>query len=362
MAQAKVVFRSLADLAQLLDELPVEEEPTAASAPAPVDVLTTTLDIIADQDAAMPAVDLPTLLAELQAASAALATATARDQEARTVALGQLAAYDTLVGRQQEAEEALAQAQQVRRDADTLATAAFTEEAGVAAGAVAQTAAQVETHASRLLAQRQEETERLLAQPVLQRLLEERRQEATRQDAAAAEAERTQRLQDSLATVHAVLAAGRFQEAEAMLGPLAKDNPDSADVTSFQHIIRQRAQAVKISAADEALRAARRAYRQTPAEAVARLEGLDLQGLPQDLLHQISGVWAAACARLCQARGVTAPLLRYLPAPAHGVVVAREQEGCYRVVSALGARDWAPGSPVPEAFLRQARPLRAAGH
>jgi len=92
------------------------------------------------------------------------------------------------------------------------------------------------------------------------------------------------------------------------------------------------------------------------------LEGLDLQGLPQDLLHQISGVWAAACARLCQARGVTAPLLRYLPAPAHGVVVAREQEGCYRVVSALGARDWAPGSPVPEAFLRQARPLRAAGH
>ncbi len=146
-----------------------------------------------------------------------------------------------------------------------------------------------------------------------------------------------------------------------MLGLLAKDHPDSADITSLQHIIRQRALAVKVGTADAALRAARRLYRLTPAEAVARLERVDLQGLPQDLLHQISGVWAAACARLCQARGVTAPLLRYLPAPAHGVVVAREQEGCYRVVSSLGASDWEPGSLVPETLLRQARPLRAAG-
>ncbi len=361
MAQEKVVFRSLADLAQLLDEFPVEEEPPA-SAPPPVDVMTETLDSVADQDIPLPAVDLPTLLAELLAASGALATATARDQEARTVALNQLDAYDALVCRQQEAEEALAQAQQVRQEAAALAVAAFTEEAGAAASAVAQTAAQVEMHTSRLLVERQGEAERLLAQPVLQRLLEERRQEAARQNAAAAEAERAQRLQDGLANVQAVLATGRFQEAEAMLGPLAKEHPDSADLTSLQHIIRQRALAVKVGAADEALRAARRLYRQTPAEAVARLERVDLQDLPQDLLHQISGVWAAACARLCQARGVTMPLLRYLPAPAHGVVVAREQEGCYRVVSALGASDWAPGSPVPETWLRQARPLRAASH
>ena len=362
MAQDKVVFRSLADLAQLLDAFPVEEESTAAFTPAPVDVMTETLDSVANQDIPLPAVDLPTLLAELQAASGTLATATARDQEARTVALGQLDAYDALVCRQQEAEQALARAQQVRQEAAALAVAAFTGEAGVAASAVAQTAAQLEAYASRLLAERQEETERLLAQPVLQRLLEERRQEAARQNAAAAEAVRAQRLQDGLGAVQAVLAAGRFQEAEAMLGNLAKEHPDSADVTSLQHIIRQRAQAVKIGTADEALRAARRVYRQTPAEAVARLERVDLQGLPQDLLHQISGVWAAACARLCQARGVTMPLLRYLPAPAHGVVVAREQEGCYRVVSALGANDWAPGSSVPETFLRQARPLRAASH
>lgn len=362
MAQDKVVFHSLADLAQLLDELPVEEELPASFAPDPVDVMTATIDSVADQDTAMPVVDLPTLLAELQAASGALATATARDQEARSVALGQFDAYDALVCRQQEAEQALARAQQVRQEAAALAAVAFTEEAGAAASAVALTAAQVEAHASRLLAERQEETERLLAQPVLQRLLEERRQEAARQSAAAAEAERAQRLQHGLATVQAVLAAGRFQEAEAILGPLAKEHPDSADVSSLQHIIRQRAQAVKIGAADEALRAARRVYRQTPAEAVARLERVDLRGLPQDLLHQISGVWAAACARLCQARGVTAPLLRYLPAPAHGVVVAREQEGRYRVVSALGASDWAPGSSVPETFLRQARPLRAASH
>lgn len=361
MAQSKVVLRSFAELAQLLDDLPPEEEPRAGSEagiaevpadePAPPDV----------PEAAASAVGIDALLAELQAASAALLSAAARDQEARTAALGYLEAYDALVSRQRDAEEALQRAQQVRRDADVLAGTAFTDEARAAATAVAQMAARAEAGASQLVTQRQEEADRLLAEPALRRLLEERRQAEVRKDAEAAEAERARRLQEGLAAIQAVLAAGRLQEAEAMLGPLAKDHPDSADVASLQDIIRRRTQAVKIGNAEEALQAARRVYRQTPDEAVARLEGLDLQDLPQELLHQIKGVWAAACARLCQVRGVGAPLLRYLPAPAHGLVVAREAEGCYRVVSALGARDWSTGSPVPETFLRQARPLRASG-
>ncbi len=362
MAQSKVVLSSLADLAQLLDIAPPAEAaagpPEAAPAgetgrePCPTHV----------PESGAEAVDLHALLAELQAAGAALTSATERDREARSAALGQLDGYDALVDRQREAEEALSRARQVRRDAEALAAAAFTEEARVAADAVARTVAEAEAGVSRLAAQRREDAERMATQPVLQRLLEERRRAEEHKDTAAAEAERARRLQDGLAAVQAVLAAGQFQEAGAMLGPLAKDHPDSADVPSLRDIIRRRAQAVKVSAAEEALRTARRTYRQAPAEAVARLQDLDIRDLPEDLLRQIKGIWAAACARLCHVRGVTAPLLRYLPAPAHGLVVAREQEGCYRVVGALGAHDWTAGSLVPETFLRQARPLRATGH
>jgi len=145
-----------------------------------------------------------------------------------------------------------------------------------------------------------------------------------------------------------------------MLGTLAKDYPNSADVTSVQDSIRHRRDAVKVAVAEEALHAARRSYRHSASEAIAQLEGLDLAGLPEHLLQQLKGVWAAACARLCKERQVTG-FLRYLPLPAYGVVVAHEAEGAYRVISALGAPHFQVGSIVAESFVQWARPLRSTG-
>ena len=91
------------------------------------------------------------------------------------------------------------------------------------------------------------------------------------------------------------------------------------------------------------------------------MEALDLGGLSEHVLQQITGLWTAACARLCRQRGSAEPRLRYLPDPGVGVIVAREAAGQpYVVVSALGAH-FQPGAPVDERFVRRARPLRATG-
>lgn len=145
-----------------------------------------------------------------------------------------------------------------------------------------------------------------------------------------------------------------------MLGHLAKDHPDSADVASVNIMIRQRLAAVKLATAEEALREARRSYRHAPADAISRLERVDLQELPEHLLQQLKGVWAAACARVCKERQANA-FLRYLPQPAYGVVIAREAAGDYRVISALGAPHLQAGATVDAAFVGRAQPLRASG-
>ena len=61
-----------------------------------------------------------------------------------------------------------------------------------------------------------------------------------------------------------------------------------------------------MDAAEEALWAARREYRRDPEAAVARLETLDVDGLPEDVARQVFGEWARTCARLCRERGIAA--------------------------------------------------------
>jgi hypothetical protein len=100
-------------------------------------------------------------------------------------------------------------------------------------------------------------------------------------------------------------------------------------------------------------------WRRDPAAAVARLEALDIDGLPEELGRQVFGAWAQACARLCRERGLAEPL-RYAPDPGRGAVLARERAGApYTVVSALGmGAGWQAGSGVGEGQVRRARPLR----
>src|SRR5581483_234773 len=140
---------------------------------------------------------------------------------------------------------------------------------------------------------------------------------------------------------------------------LAKDNPDNTAVASLSEIIARRELTVKVNAAENAIRAARREYRHDPVAAVARLTALEIDGLPDALARQVFGEWARTCSRICRDRMLIDPL-RYAPDPGRGAILAREREGApYTVVSALGMDGpWQPGGAVPERLIQRARPLR----
>jgi hypothetical protein len=343
-----IVLKSFAELANVLDFDALPDGPTDAVAEG-----------TAPSVPAEPAADLAGLLAELEVASATLTTVARQDQETRTLALRDLAQYDALVAEQREAEHAHERARQVWREAEALAAGAFAAEARAAAERVVELAGKAEAAAATLVEQRRREAERLAAQLDLERLLAERQRQEAAEKAKAAEAERAERLSGALTRAKAALEAGRLEEAEAVLGPVATENPDHAEVASLLKIMAQRARIVKSAAAEDALWAARREWRRDPATAVARLGALDVEDLPDPLARQVFGIWAQACGRLCRDRGLAEPL-RYAPDPGRGAILAREgPDAPYSVVSALGmGAGWQPGSAVGERQLRRARPLR----
>ena len=344
-----IVVKSFAELAEVLslDELP--EGPVSE-----------VVDSTAPPAAAETAVsDLTSLLADLETASATLASVARRDHEARALALRDLEQYNALVARQREAEGACQRAQQVQLQAEDLVATAFEEEARVTAKRTAEVASRTKSAATALAKQCQQEAERLAVQLDLERLLAERRRQEEVEKAKAAEAERARRLSGALARAREALEAGRCEEAKGLLGAVVSDFPGSPELISLKQMIAQRELAVKLSEAEETLWAARREYRRDPAATLARLETIDVEGLPEDLARQVFGEWARACARLCRERETVEPL-RYAPDPGRGAVIARESPGGnYVVVSALGmGPHWKPGSVVGEGQVRRARPLR----
>jgi hypothetical protein len=344
-----ITLKSFAELAEALnieELMPDEDE-------APVEQLQSSGNPAADNP------DLKALLADLETASATLATIVRRDEEARAVAMRDLERYDSLVARRREAEQAQERASQVRREAERLSEGAFAEEARARAAEVVRTAIQAEIAAIDATKHWKREAEQLAAQLDLERLLAERRRLEEAEKAKAAEAEKARRLAGALARARAALEAGRDEEAQGLLGHLAKDFPGNPEISSLRTIIAQREMAVKVSAAEDALWEARRLYRREPADAVTRLERLDIDGLPEPLARQVFGEWARACARLCRECELVEPL-RYAPDPGRGAVIAREQaDGSYVVISALGmGAGWNAGSAVSERYVRRARPLR----
>jgi hypothetical protein len=337
------VIKSFADLPSLLrlDDLTDETPPDPPAA-----------------GRADPPPDLTTLLAELETASSTLATIARQDQEARALALRDLEQYDALVELQRQADHAHAHAQAVRQDAEALAAGAFADETRRAADRVVRLAAQAEAVAARLAEERRTAVTQLAAGLDLQRLLAERRRQEEAAHARAAEAERARRLHEVLAGARAALAAGDLEEARTLLGPAGNENPDNADIASLVTIIAQREFAVKATAAETALRTARRLHRHQPVEALTVLEALDVVNLPPPLARQIFGTWAQACVRLCRARGIAAPL-RYAPDPGRGAVLAADDAGRYTVLRALSmGHGWAAGTTVGDHIMQRARPLR----
>ena len=357
MTRPPLVLKSLADLSILLDDPPASTAPEEAK----LSVTGPVADAPASESEPSPeaAPDLALVLAQLEDACAVLAEARAKDEQARSAVLGLLERYDRAGIELEAAQAALARSRQVRDQATTLAACAFGDSARECAATVAERATGIEAVAARVVALRSLEVDELRTLPAVRRFLEERRSAEQARQQEAAEAVSARRLTGGLAAARAALAANHLEEAEATLGALGRDFPNDAELSSLTVIIARRRDAVKCDAAEAALRTARRGYRHAAGEAVALLERVDLGGLPQPLVRQVAGVWATACARLCRERDLESPLLRYLPAPALGVVVAREGVGGYYVVSTLGPCPWSPGEAAPDHLVHRARPLRA---
>lgn len=308
---------------------------------------------------AAPSLDLGDLLARLETASGALAAATKQDQALRAGAERELAQYDALVSQQAEAERAQASATKVRLEAQALRDSAFTEAAAAQAEKTVQIAALAETEAERLVGQWRSQVERQACKPEVAQLLAERKRAAAAEKAKAAEAERARRLSGALAAAESALEAGRSEQARAVLVSLSKEYPNHAQVIALREMIAEHERLVKAAAAEAVLWSVRKDYRRAPAEALARLESLDVAGLPEPLGAQVFGAWAKACGRWCKERGLSEPL-RYAPNPGRGAVIARESpDAPYVVLSALGmGTNWRKGAPVSDRQIRRARPLR----
>jgi hypothetical protein len=357
MTQTTVV-KSFADLPQLLsleDLPPGPDEATHEPTPQPL-VPNSPVERVTDSDAA---IDLADLLAELEAASATLATVARQDEETRNLALRDLERYDALAATLDQAEQVHDRARELHVRAQILADQAFAVEARDAAVRVTTVAERSLAVAARLAAERRAELEQLAAQVDLERLLAERRRQHEVETARAAAAERARRLSGALAEASEALQAGRIEEAKALAGHVCSEDPDNAELASLLTIIAQREMAVKTIAADEALWAVRRELRRDPAGTIARLETLDVDGLPMTLAAQVFGEWARAGSRLCRERGDAEPL-RYAPDPGRGAIIARDSSrGEYVVVTALGmGPSWKVGTVVGERQVRRARPLR----
>src|SRR5262249_12232454 len=154
------------------------------------------------------------------------------------------------------------------------------------AGRVAGMATRAEAVAAGYVDQWRQRAEHLAAQLDLERLLAERRRQETAGKARAAAAERAGRLSGALAPAPAAAEAGRTEEAREVLGSAASESPDHPEVASLTEMIAQRERAVKVAAAEEVLWTVRRAYRRDPAAAVARLEAVDAEGLPEPLARE----------------------------------------------------------------------------
>lgn len=349
-----ICVHSFTELAELLGveklESPTADEPESAEIRASGGQDTTPMT---DQS-----VILAGLLARLEAATTTLTTLAQQDQEARETARRDLERYDVLTREAREAEEARERASRVRREADTLASKAFADEAREAAVYVLELAAQAEAVAEQVAHERRTAAEIIEQRSDVQKLLVERKIAEEVEKARAAESARAERIAGNLARARDLIESGTIEEAKLLLDSIRHDDPENAEVADLQESIARRELAARAAAAEQALWLVRRDLRHDPSEVVSRLTALDVDGLPEPLTRQVFGEWARACSRVCREKNLADPL-RYAPNSGRGVVLAHDDAGRYFVVSSLGMNGhWKAGSLVDEWVVRGSRPLR----
>lgn len=325
-------LRSLADLGDYRDLLVAQdaEEPAAAE-PLGLDGL---LDVLAEAEQ-----DLAQTLAE--------------DASARRTAEELLAQHDQAQERARLAQSASERARTLVARAGSLLDQAFTKEARERASNVLEQARRIAEGAEREALRAKSEAELLAERPEIRRLLEE---QGAREASERAERERTERLAllaTSVESARALADQRRFDEALAILTPLARECPDEPQVLAFAERLERDAQARRIAIAQHVLWQVRRQFRQAPTEAIADLEALDFTGLDDDLARQLFGLWLRAARRL----GIP-DLQRHSPEPHRGALLKPlGSVGSFEVISAIGGSRLKKGQMVLAGELSGLRPL-----
>lgn len=233
--------------------------------------------------------DLTSLLAALDDTGTRLADLVCRDEAERNTALDELRRYDTLLAAHEEAERVRLRAKDVRAQAEHLGKSAFGTAAREQAAGIADVARRTEAAAAAISTARHEAAQRLADRPDGQRLLAERRRQETEERARAAAAARADRLAQALSDARSALAAGQLAQAAELLEQLGGEHPSDGQVAALRQTVAQRSAMARVPAVEEAVWAARRDLRHRPAEAVARLEALDVDGLPEPVVRERFG-------------------------------------------------------------------------
>ncbi len=225
--------------------------------------------------------------------------------------------------------------------AAALAESALERAARERASSVAATAGRLRNRAEAHATALEREARALAGREDVARLLAE--EEARKE-------ERTMREELTLAGRH--LDGGRNDEARRLLDSLEGKAGGVPELADAFEALRRRERAAHLRAAEAALAEARRLHRREPALAIELIEGVELDGLSEEVARHLYGCWLAACRRL----GLLAAI-HYRAGPLRGAVLIPTADGHWEVVSALGLRRWERGRTFAPRALRGARPL-----
>lgn len=318
----EIVLTNLSDLADVIDRFPVDDRVPESMALVPVVTGPSDPEAIETLDATARHV-LGSFLALLEADRARRDGATADLALCQQYRHGAARAAG-VVTRMREA------ARQASHLAEAALDAAARAEAEVMAAQMGRLATQAEAHATAL----QRKADALAERDDIKQLLAEERDQELRME-----------MQQTLALAERHINARRYEEARRLLDSLVGIS-SVPDLDRTFRTLQNR----------PALREARRCHRHQPVAALDLLEPLDFQGLPDELVRHLCGLWLEACRRI----GLLGAVY-YRAGFGSGAVLMPTLDGKWEVGSSIGPRRWERGQQFAPQALRGARLLAPIG-
>ncbi|GMU40113.1 MAG: hypothetical protein AMXMBFR23_09790 [Chloroflexota bacterium] len=329
----EIVLTNLSDLADVIDRFPVDDRVPESMALVPVVNGPSDPETIETLDATARDV-LGSFLALLDT-----------DRLRRAGAKEDLALYRQYRCDAVRAMNVVTRMRDAARQASRLAEAALDPaaraEAEVMAAQMGRLATEAEAHATVL----QRKADALAARDDIKQLLSEERDQELRMET-----------QETLALAERHINARRYEEARRLLDSVEGSISSVPDLSGTFETLQNRVEAVKVEAAQSALREARRCHRHQPVAALDLLEPLDFQGLPDELVRHLCGLWLEACRRI----GLLGAVY-YRAGFGSGAVLMPTLNGKWEVVSSIGPRRWPRGQQFAPQALRGARVLAPIG-